>query len=58
MSKVIFSKEYDYESTYDLSGNVEEAFDPDYNPKIKNIPIDEHGYLIGKFTVTITWEEE
>lgn len=58
MSKTIFSKEYDYESTYDLSENVEEAFDPEYNPKIKSIPTDEHGYLLGKFTVTITWEEE
>lgn len=58
MNKTIFKKEYDYESTYDLGRDIAEAFDPDYNSNIEDIPKDEYDYLQGKFTVTILWEPE
>lgn len=56
MSKIIFKKEYDYESTYDLGRDIAEVFDPDYNPAINDISKDEYDYLKGNFTVTITWK--
>lgn len=53
----LFKKEYDYESLYDLSQDVEEALDPEYNIKLKDVPKDEYDYLQGSFIVTIKWKE-
>jgi hypothetical protein len=55
---IIFKKEYDDESLYDLDRDVSEAIDDDFNPKLKSILTDEHGFRLGKFTVTIEWSEE
>lgn len=55
---IIFKKEYDDESLYDLDRDVSEAIDDDFNPKLKAIPTDEHGFRVGKFTITIEWSEE
>ena len=55
---ILFKKEYDDESLYDLDRDVSEAIDDDFNPKLKSIPTDEHGFRVGKFTVTIEWSEE
>jgi hypothetical protein len=51
----IFRKDYDGESIYDVNRDVCEAFDEDYNPALKDIPKDEHGFQQGTFRVTIEW---
>jgi hypothetical protein len=55
---IIFKKEYDDESLYDLSRDVEESIDGGYNALVANIPYDENGFRRGKFTVTVEWEDE
>ena len=55
---ILFKKEYDDESLYDWDRDVAEAVDDDFNPKLEAIPRDEHGYRLGKFTITIEWSEE
>lgn len=55
---VIFEKEYDGESLYDLSRDIGESFDPLYNLIIKEIPEDEQGFQKGTFKVTIRWEDK
>lgn len=52
---IIFEKEYDGESLYDLERDVSEAFDPDYSSTILCVPQDEDGFQVGTFKVTITW---
>lgn len=54
----IFEKEYDGESVYDVDRDVSEAFQGDFNPIVKQIPRDEHGFQQGVFEVTITWRPE
>lgn len=51
----IFEKEYDGESIYDVQRDVIEAFDARFNPMVKDIPQDEYGFQLGKFTVKIEW---
>lgn len=53
--KTIFSKEYDGESLYDVSRDIHEAFDAAFNPLVKDIPQDEHGFQEGQFIVSIQW---
>ena len=55
--KKIFEYEYDAESLYDIQRDIIEAFDEDFNPEIKNIPMKE-GLMVGTFKVTIVWNEE
>lgn len=50
-------KEYDGESIYDLGRDVEESLNGDYNARVYSIPEDEYGLKIGRFKVTIEWEE-
>lgn len=56
----IFEKEYSDEELYDVSRDVIEAFDSDYNEKIKEIekicPKDEYGFSDAIWKVTITYE--
>lgn len=54
----VFEKEYDGESLYDLDRDIAEAIDERFNPTVKNIPQDEHGFQLGTFKVTVTWTEE
>ena len=58
MSQTIFSREYVAEELADIDRDVSEAFYSDTNPRMVDIPVDEHGFNKGRFTVTITWEEE
>lgn len=59
MNKVIFSKQYDCESLYDLPEDVGDAVNSDYNPKFDELPSDEYSYFKqGTFTVTITWNND
>lgn len=55
---LIFEKDYDGESLYDLSRDIAEAFDGDYNSIVNEVPQDEYGFQAGTFTVTVTWKGE
>lgn len=50
-----FEKLYDGESIYDVQRDVIESFDAKFNPIVKDIPQDEHGFQLGTFRVTIEW---
>jgi hypothetical protein len=52
---VIFQKNYDDESLYDMPEDLGYAVDEE-NPDYHKLPEDEHGLKKGTFTVTITWE--
>jgi hypothetical protein len=54
---IILEKQYDGHSIVDMSRDIYEAFDDRFNPVISEVPIDKHGFQIGTFTVTITWNE-
>ena len=56
--RTIFKQEYYGDSLCDVYRDVSEALDETYNPKIRDIPVDEHGVSKGTFTVTITWSPE
>ena len=55
MHKDIFEKYYDGESIYDVGRDIEEAFSSSFNPSMKNIPRDEHGFQLGRFKVKVEW---
>jgi hypothetical protein len=55
---IIFKKEYDDESLYDLGRDISEAVLEEYNPKMGDIPKNEDGWMQGTFKVTIEWEPE
>ena len=59
-NKQLFSKSYDGESIVDLSRDIHEALDSDFNPKVLEIPDMEGfpGFWSGNFTVTITWSSD
>jgi hypothetical protein len=52
---IVFKKEYDDESIYDVGRDVAEAFDEDFNPVMCDIPKDEYSFSKGIFTITIEW---
>lgn len=54
---ILFQKEYDGESVYDIERDVFESLNGDYNARVYSIPVDEHGIQQGRFKVTIEWEE-
>ena len=54
----IFTKEYSGEELCDVDRDVSEAFDPNMNHRVIDIPQDAHEMQTGVFTVTISWEEE
>jgi hypothetical protein len=56
--KQIFKQEYSGESLCDVDRDVSEAIDSDFNPVMKEIPVDKHYFQEGTFTVTITWEPD
>lgn len=58
MTIELFKQEYDGESLYDLERDIGEAFDVQYNPKAKDIPVDEHGLHKGTFVVTVVWNDD
>lgn len=55
---ILFKKEYDGESLYDLGRDIEEAIDGDYNALVHSIPQDPYGLQKGTFKVTVEWEPE
>lgn len=55
---VLFIKEYNGESLYDLERDVSEAICEDYNEAMEALPVDEKGFTKGNFKVSITWREE
>ena len=54
----IFSKEYYGEELCDVDRDVSEAFDPTFNHRVIDIPVDEHELPTGRFTVTIVYDPE
>lgn len=55
----IFEKEYNSEALgQDVTRDIWDSFHPVFNPIMKDIPEDEHGFLKGTFKVTIEWEDE
>ncbi len=54
----LFKREYSGESLYDLDRDISEAFQKDYNPLMAQVPVDEHGFQKGTFTVTVTWSDD
>lgn len=58
---ILFNKDYDDESTYDLERDIHEALCEEYNPLIKQLPPkDKNGFRTGTYRVTIEYlpEEE
>ncbi len=53
--KMIFDNTYDGESIVDLSRDIHEAFDSDFNMLVAEVPVDEYGFMKGEFKVTVTW---
>lgn len=56
----IFKKEYDGESIVDLSRDISECLDSDFNEIVKVIPEmkDSPGFWAGKFVVSVTWKPD
>ncbi|ATS92402.1 hypothetical protein DLP05_128 [Stenotrophomonas phage vB_SmaS_DLP_5] len=54
---VVFEKEYDGESLYDLDRDISEAMLEEYNDKVGQIPTNADGFQTGKFKVTVVWED-
>jgi hypothetical protein len=54
----IFEKDYDGESLYDVQRDIIECFDGRFNPIVKDIPQDEHGFQMGTFRITVEWTNE
>lgn len=57
MCHQLFNKEYDGESIVDLSRDISECLDSDFNPIVNEIPEmeDSPGFWAGKFVVSVTW---
>lgn len=53
-----FEKTYSSEELCDLDRDVCEAFTEAFNPLMKGVPVDEHGFHEGSFKVTIEWLPE
>lgn len=53
----LLNKEYDAESLYDLGRDVHESFEFPEDEQFKNLKADEHGFLPGKFVVSINYIE-
>ena len=58
MKKVLLEKKYSAEELSDVQRDVSEAFDERMTPEAAGIPKDEHGFEVGVFKVTITWQAE
>lgn len=52
--KIFEQTYYGFEDLYDLSRDIEEAFNKDFNPLVKDIPEE----FQGKIKVTIEYEKE
>ena len=55
---ILFEKQYDAESLYDISRDIAEALDEDYNLALSTLPKDHHGFHLGRFSVKIEWTVE
>lgn len=58
MTKIIFQKQYDGESLFDLERDILECINEEYNDELEELPKDEHGFQKGIFTATIEWSED
>lgn len=51
----VYKNTYSAEELCDVDRDVYETFEPELNPIIKKIPVND-SFMTGEFTVTITWK--
>jgi len=56
--KTIFEKEYCGESLSDIERDINEAFSDQFNPVMREIPVDDWGFPKGDIKVTIVWSND
>ena len=54
----LLKKSYGGESIVDSTRDFSEAFDGEFTPQLKQIPVDEHGFHEGSFEVSVTWRSD
>jgi hypothetical protein len=54
----VFEKTYDGESIVDLSRDISEAFDRDFNPTVESLTQDKWGFWTGQFRVKVEWTNQ
>lgn len=55
--RVLLDKQYSSEELSDVERDVWECLDPTFNPAIKEIPQDEHGFHQGTFRIQVIWSK-
>lgn len=55
---ILFEKEYSAESLIDVSQDIADALDENYNLALSTIPKDQYQFHQGKFKITIEWSIE
>lgn len=53
---LVLDNVYCGESIVDLSRDIHECIDSRFNPAMKDIPVDEYGFLEGEFQVMVIWK--
>ena len=51
----LFEKTYNDEGLYDLPEDIGDAMDGNYNKLMTKLPVDEYGFILGQFKVTVEW---
>ena len=54
---LLFEKEYNSESLFEVTKDIFELFNEEYNDDLKSIPTDEYGFAAGTFKLVVTYEE-
>ena len=55
---IIFDKDYSGESLNDLGRDIDEAFDPMFNPIVRSLVTDENGFVSGSFKVVVYYQDD
>jgi len=58
MGHRIFTKEYNGEELHDIERDISEAFDPAFNHRVIDIPVNDAEMQSGTFTISIDWDED
>lgn len=53
--RVLLDKKYSAEELCDVERDVYEAFDENFTPAAMGIPVGEHGFTEGTYTVLVVW---
>lgn len=55
----LFHKQYDGESLgQDVMRDLSQSLTERYNKLMSQVPEDDDGFMIGTFTITVSWEQE